>query len=151
MPSTYASGSSKSSSWCLQLLSQSDRTLLRIKDIYESGLTGPHWSWTSYFYWVFKPQSSSDMSPLETERSALHEATDSITNGPILLPVDQHTPECLYLISPPTRAITLGVEGAVVCQEVGDLAWGIQPESSGRKFFHFYGTLCFFTSLWLGF
>ena len=99
----------------------------------------------------FKPQSSSDLSPLKTERSASYEATDSVTNGPILLPVDQHTPECLYLISPPTRAITLGVEGAVVCQEVGDLAWGIQPESSGRKFFSFLwnSMLLYFTLAWI--
>ncbi|KAL7541023.1 hypothetical protein ACHAXR_010569 [Thalassiosira sp. AJA248-18] len=43
---------------------------------------------------------------------------DNATNGPILLTVDDDTPECLYLTSPGTQSITLMIGGVSKCPSI---------------------------------
>jgi hypothetical protein len=76
------------------------------------------------------PYLSSDAAPAESIRSA---SDSGVTNGPILLTVDESTPECMYLGSPRTRAVVLAIDGAEECQSYDATGWNLPPESSSTK------------------
>jgi sugar lactone lactonase YvrE len=63
-------------------------------------------------------------------------SVDGVTNGPIMLIVEESTPDCLYLSSPRTQPITLVVDGAASCQGIESTGNPL-PESSAKKFSSF--------------
>jgi hypothetical protein len=89
------------------------------------------------------PYLSSDAAPAESIRSA---SDSGVTNGPILLTVDESTPECMYLGSPRTRAVVLAIDGAEECQCYDATGWNPHLNLPQRRYWH---TPLFFTSRFL--
>jgi len=58
------------------------------------------------------------------------------SNGPILLTVDETTPDCLYLTSPRCSSVPLVIEGGKGCPDSmvsGDNGWELRPASSSTR------------------
>lgn len=75
-----------------------------------------------------------------------------VTNGPILLSVDETTPDCLYLGSSRTQVITLAVDGVTTCRSIeNNGVWDLVPESSTQKLLAFFwnSVLLYFTLAWV--
>ena len=71
----------------------------------------------------------------ESSVKSLSASSAGVTNGPIILAVDDTTPECVYLTSPRTDPIILKVGGANECPSVsnggnaGNGGWGLMPSN----------------------
>jgi len=59
-----------------------------------------------------------DTSLVESSVKNVVFGSGGVTNGPILLTVDDTTPDCLYLTSPGTQPIILAVEGVAECPSI---------------------------------
>lgn len=92
---------------------------------------------------------TSDMAVYESIKSI---PLDEVTNGPILLTVDESTLNCLYLTSPRTKAVTLVVGGVTDCERPKNLGWDLLPPvSSTKKLFSFFwnSVLLYLTLAWV--
>jgi hypothetical protein len=93
---------------------------------------------------------SSELAPVESTKSA---SLDGITNGPILLTVDESTPNCMYLTSPRTQALQLMVEGATDCKSISGSSSDVAKSSafSARHLLSFIwnSAILYFTLAWV--
>eukprot|EP00579_Thalassiosira_antarctica_P010657 CAMPEP_0201910854 /NCGR_PEP_ID=MMETSP0903-20130614/2060_1 /ASSEMBLY_ACC=CAM_ASM_000552 /TAXON_ID=420261 /ORGANISM="Thalassiosira antarctica, Strain CCMP982" /LENGTH=1038 /DNA_ID=CAMNT_0048445531 /DNA_START=117 /DNA_END=3233 /DNA_ORIENTATION=- len=74
------------------------------------------------------PDFSDKISLAESSVKSLSSNT-IVTNGPILLTVDDATPDCLYMTSPGTQSVTLIVEGAKECPDTSNIIPGDDSNS----------------------
>jgi hypothetical protein len=94
--------------------------------------------------------SQADFSSDLVSESIKSASADGVTNGPLILIVEDSSPDCLYLTSPRTQPITLVVDGATSCPSIEN-AGNVLPESSAAKLLSLFwnSVLLCFTLCWV--